>query len=350
MKKIIYTEIATLICLILVAGCGSREKKNIVGSTGQNVVSTDSVAKVLTTDALDALKAVSKASGAGSQGPTNASPSLLSSSLVSTWQKPPKDADGYYMFNYTDSGDGTVYNVKVKPDPDWWDVWGGSVRMPWEDLPDGVEYTSKYSVKATFTGYDSSGEFTHTSARTQRVKSYPATANTVAYKGFDWDYVSETSSGEGIVIKRDNSWIRTKSSGTHLKSDPAGNLNSGPFSETDTQIMTFILSSGYNGKFDLKVDITGTHYNSYSQINMVAIAKIAGVIYLSGTTEIVKLYVEGKGSHNGGPITGDVITDFEGYYTTRDDNFTVRVPLSKAQLLSIKSMVIRGMEGGGKAQ
>ena len=359
MKKGFYIGIAGVFCLFLVAGCGSREKKNIVGATGGAVVSTDSAAKVLTTDALDALKAVSKTSSATANGPTRvpgltAAQRLASPALASTWQKPQKDADGYYIEKYTDPEDGTIFDVRVKPNPDWWSLWdnNSNPKMPWDGLDDGADFTSTFDVKGTFDGPSNSGSFTDSSNEIRKVKTYKGIdlyGNVIwTWKGLDWNNTIRTHKSEGTVTRKsDNTWVKMKSTGTSTQSDDTKWVNESPTAGTmtmsETQTMTFTLSSGYTGVFNMKVAGTIWHSADWTSQRQSVKGEIDGSISLSGT-EMVKLHLEGRGKENG---DGPDMSTIQAYYTSKDDGFVKKTPLTTTQIESIMKMVF-GMGGEGK--
>lgn len=362
MKKGCIVGIAGIFCLMfIISGCGSREKKNIVGASGSAVMSTSSAAKVLTTDALDALKAVSKTSTATGSGPSgNRAPGLTATQRLASpslssgnWEKPTKDANGYYIMKFTDPEDGTVFDVRVKPTPDWWSMWDDNtvVKMPWEDLSEGADFTSTFDVKGTFDGPSNSGVFTDASKEIRKVKTYiytwtnPWTGQVEqhTWKGLDWTNTIRTHIAEGTITnKADNSWVKMKNTGTSSQSDPAGYEAAGTMTMSETSTMTFTLSSGYTGKFDMKVAGTIYHAAYWASTTQNVKGQIDGSIYQSGT-EMVRLHLEGKGKETGdGPDMSSII----GYYTTKDDNFTAKTPLTTEQILSIFKMVF-GMGGKG---
>lgn len=366
MKKGCIVGITGIFCLMfIISGCGSREKKNIVGASGSGVMSTSSATKVLTTDALDALKAVSKTSSATGSGPSGnrnapgltASQRLAAPALSSgTWTKPTKDADGYYIMKYTDSEDGTIFDVRVKPTPDWWELWddAGEPNWPWKDLAVGADFTSTFDVKGTFDGPSNSGTFTDSSSEVRKIKQYTYTytywdgsqmqTGTYTWKGLDWTNTIRTHVAEGTITnKADNSWVKMKNTGTSSQSDPAGYETAGTMTMSETSTMTFTLSSGYTGVFNMKVGGTIYHAAYWASQTQNIKGQIDGSIYQSGT-EMVRLHLEGKGKETGeGPDMSSII----GYYTTKDDNFTAKTPLTTEQILSIFKMVF-GMGGDDK--
>lgn len=359
MKKGLMIGITGIFCLMfIISGCGSREKKNIVGASGSGVMSTSSAAKVLTTDALDALKAVSKTSSATGSGPSgnrapglSAAQRLASPSLSSgVWEKPTKDADGYYIMKFTDPEDGTIFDIRIKLNPDWWSMWDDNtvVKMPWEDLAVGADFTSTFDVKGTFDGPNNSGSFTDASKEIRKVKIYktvwdPYNPNG-EWRGLDWTNTIRTHIAEGTIKnKADNSWVKMKNEGTSSQSDPAGYEIAGTMTMSETSTMTFTLSSGYTGVFNMKVGGTIYHTAYWASQTQNIKGQIDGSISLSGT-EMVRLHLEGKGKETGeGPDMSSII----GYYTTKDDNFTAQTPLTQDQILSIFKMVF-GMGGDDK--
>jgi hypothetical protein len=318
MKKLLYGSIVGIVCVMLIAGCGSKEKKNLVGSTGtSNVLTTSKAATVLTTDALDALKAVSSGKTASGSGPSGLqAPGLsLSQKLASpifrtsTWTKPEKDADGYYIQKYTDPEDGTVFDIRVKPTPDWWDGWNDSQTMPWASLADGTDFTSTMNIKGSFTGTANSGTFTSLEKEIRKVKTYTYTmtgvdgngqpvSETHTWKGLDWNNTIRTRDSEGTITKTDGTWVKMKSSGTSKQTDTGGWDTGGVMTMEESEIMTFSLSSGYSGKFTMKVAGTITHTAMWASQSQNVSGSIDGVLYLSGA-ETVKLHLEGKGKASG---------------------------------------------------
>lgn len=347
MKKSLYIVIAVLFCVMFVVSCGSREKKNIVGASGSGVMSTNDAAKVLTTDALNALKAVSKTTSAKSTNsfaPGLTGTQRLASPALAQWYLPNKDADGYYIVKSTDSEDGTVYDVRIKPTPDYWPNLvtdsGTHIQLAWDSLSDGTDYTIPIDVKGTFDGPTSSGTFTDPSSRFVKIRRY---SYTPGYGFPDLSNYTETHVGESTITKKsDKSWIKTKNTGTNTFADPnMATLNTyatSPFSGSLTNTMTFQLSSGYTGEFNMKVEINGSRERYYEPYTYTSKGQLDGKIYLSGT-EIVRLHVEGDSNEKGEK------KNMVGYYTSKDDNFTARTSLTTEQLTNMMTTVF-GMSGG----
>lgn len=348
MKKSLYIVIAVLFCVMFVVSCGSREKKNIVGASGGtgNMLSTDSAAKVLTTDALNALKAVSKTTSAkstNSYAPGLTGTQRLASPALAQWYLPNKDADGYYIVKSTDSEDGTIYDVRIKPTPDYWPnlVTGGEhITLDWDSLSDETDYTITMDVKGTFDGPTSSGTFTDPSSRFVKIRRY---SYTWGYGFPDLANFTETHVGESTITKKsDKSWIKTKNTGTNTFADPnMATLNTNatsPFSSSQTNTMTFQLSSGYTGEFNMKIEINGSRGRYYEPYTYTSKGQLDGKIYLSGN-EIVRLHVEGESNEKGEKKS------MVGYYTSKDDNFTARTSLTTEQLTNMMTTVF-GMTGG----
>lgn len=330
------SRIKIVLCLVLIAcfaltvGCGSREKKNILGSGASASAAAKSQAagtqtETATTQGLSALQSVLKAlNGQGQTGST--APGLKTVEYEWNWSN--KDANGYYG-NKAKDHRGSTMVLKMKPDPDIWDDHYSMYGSPWKDKNPGDEVRNGW---ITLIEYDAPADSIKASV-TER--TYWVSKLTL-YLWPDWNSQRLETEGEGRTDNsKDGTWMTFSHKGTGKWGgtyesiyDSTGMMQIGSkwtWGTENTDKMNFILSTGYTGTFDTTTkQVYGfsnkwdpNNYNrSDSSTSIWDVSLVTdGKIY-KGDERIANVHIEARNVVDGMRV--------EGYYTIPSENDAIK--------------------------
>lgn len=372
MSKMKEVLIGGLVVCIGLVGCGSKEKKNLVGATGgASAVKSQAASKqseAATVQGLSALQAVFQALNSQGQKSQNAvsklAPSLGPALTVDYSWKWSKDAGGHYVFSRKDHR-GSTYVFKMKQESDWWD--GGYYGTPWrgkqagDTVRDG--YTTLIEYDAPLDGVKATGK--ETTYQIYTLKSFgtssyydPATGQYVNYDNVwpDWNSVRVETSGEGRTDNsNDGTWLTYTHAGTagwsytststttyDLYGYPTTNYT-WSWTTWNKEKMNFTLSTGYSGVFDVSADqsyssgSSGTNYDTYTftqDFKVVTDGKL-----LKDSEEVAKVHIEARNVVDGMRV--------EGYYTIPEENHAVKHDLDSSKYGFLSKDMFKSKGGQG---
>lgn len=323
------------LCLVLIAcialvGCGSKEKKNILGSGASASAAAKSQAastqtEIATTQGLSALQSVFKS--LNGQGQRGGAPGL--NTVEYEWNWGNKDANGYYGNKSKDHRGSTMVS-KMKPDPDIWDNQYYMLGSPWKDKNLGDEVRNGW---ISLIEYDAPADSIKASA-TERTYWVSKLTGTPPYLWPDWNSQRIETEGEGRTDNsKDGTWMTFTHKGTGKWGGTFENIyNSTGMSvgskwtwgTENTDKMDFVLSTGYTGTFDTTIKQIysfsnkwdPTNYKSDSSTSIWDVSLITDGKLYKDNERIASVHIEARNVVDGMRV--------EGYYTIPSENDAIK--------------------------
>jgi hypothetical protein len=358
-KMKVMLSIMLVVCVALV-GCGSKEKKNLVGSTSVATTikaqAAGTQAETSTVQGLSALQSILKAMSG--QEKSNAAislgPNMRTVTNTFSWKK---GADGYYT-NKSEDHRGSTYVFRMRQEPDWWD-WDWSKGTPWAGKAAGDYVVQKFITKIEYNapadGVKSIGD--EVTSQTAKMVSgggwwdysvQPPVYVTYLYPDFSGSAMvtkgsgttTNSTDGTSMTYAHDGtaSYKMTyeEVKGTQSYTDPYSGQTTTwetvvggkwTWATKNTEKMTFNMSTGYAGEFDVvfTASFSGGWGNGQmdSMTNTEDLKVITDGKLLKDGTRVATVHIEARNV-----VTGMKI---EGYYTVPEENDAVKHELDSSK-------------------